>query len=138
MKQFYSYPIHPLAKKVMKITDNNAILNPFFNRQEESLVSLLLYYLEGLFQIFPDEHIAYKVLRENPHIFQFSLDVFQQAFHELPENSLAKQVFKNTPFAQLTPNWEESDRKIFIHTLFGLRRRFQIRDESTQRQLGLE
>lgn len=132
MKEIYSYPIHPLARKIMRLTEENALKDPFFGKMEESITSLLIYYLEELFGTFTDEYTALDTLQANPQIFTFSLDIFQKAFFEMPDISRAKQVFAKTSFATLTPNWEDSDRKIFMHSLFGLRHRFNITDPPKQ------
>ncbi|RRJ54844.1 hypothetical protein EHV15_35310 [Paenibacillus oralis] len=137
MKEIFQYPIHPLANGIMQLTERHAIPNPFFSRQEESVLSLLLYYLEDLFaSTFPNDLVAFDVLLQNPRIFQFSLDVFQKAFSEMPETSRAKQVFERTPFMKLTPNWETQERTMFVHTLSGLRKRFQITDETIQEDIS--
>jgi hypothetical protein len=110
----------------MNLTEGDAFHDPFFSRMEESITSLLLYYFESLFEPFPNEYAELETMQRNPQVFQFSLDVFQKAFMELPEDARAKQVFNRTSFVSLTPGWEVSDRRMFMHTLFGLRRRFHI------------
>lgn len=117
-----------MARHLIKLTESKAFNDPFFSRNEESILSLLTYYFEDLFEPFADADSALNIFRNNARAFQFSLDVFQKAFNELPEASKAKQVFAKTPFVSLTPNWEDSDRKVFMHTLFGLRRRLEIPD----------
>lgn len=100
-------------------------------------MSLLIYYMEDLFSSpFPNDLMALDILQQNPRIFQLSLDVFQKAFFEMPEASRAIQVFERTQFVKLTPNWEEHERKMFMFTLRGLRRRFQITEEVIQEDLA--
>jgi len=130
VERTYNYPIHPLTKDLMKLTERHASNDPFFERHEASVISLLIYYLEELFSPFQDAKAAVEILQRNPNIFQYSLDVFQKAFSELPETSIVKQVFALTPFVQLTLNWENAERTIFMHTLAGLRRRFQVSEKS--------
>lgn len=126
MSQLFTYPIHPIADQLMKQTEDNSFPDPFFSMYEKSVVSLLIYYFESLFEPFNSEQTALETLQRNPAVFQFSLDVFQKSFMELPEESKAKQVFAQTSLASLTPGWEDSDRKIFMSALAGLRRRLNI------------
>ncbi|MGV2886209.1 hypothetical protein [Paenibacillus taichungensis] len=137
MKETFEYPIHPLAKGIMQLTERHAIPDPFFGRMEESVLSLLVYYMEDIFAShFPNDLMAFDVLNQNPRIFQYSLDVFQKAFSEMPETSRAKQVFERTPFVKLTPDWESHERNVFMHTLMGLRKRFQITDEAIREDIA--
>lgn len=137
IEETFQYPIHPLAKGIMQMTEQHAVYDPFFSRMEKDVLSLLIYYMEDLFcSPFPNEVRAFDALYQNPRIFQYSLDVFQKAFSEMPETSRAKQVFKHTPFVKLTPNWESHDRRVFMHTFIGLRKRFQITDEAIREDIA--
>lgn len=106
----------------MFLTDEG-IPDPFFSRHEETIISLLLYYLEDRFQPFKTEEAAYKTIVQNPDLFQTSLNIFQKAFAELPETSRAKQVFMKTPFVQSINGWEQQERMVFSHTMLHLRKR---------------
>lgn len=135
MRMLFEYPIHPLANRLMILTEEWAIPDPFFSRKEEAVISLLLYYLEDKFHSFQNEDVAYQMIVENPDLLQTSLNVFKRAFSELPDTSNAKQVFMKTSYAQSMQGWEQQEQMVFLHTMLGLRKRFKI---DNQRKMQLD